>query len=74
MPVAKELAATLFKTEKSRASNNQRIRRGEKKEMETKITPTKCKLCDIEAPQAPEGNAPADVWSTLENKLTQMET
>ncbi len=46
----------------------------EKKEMETKITPTKCKLFDIEAPQAPEGNAPADVWSTLENKLTQMET
>jgi hypothetical protein len=59
-------------TQKDLFGKDQVIR--EKKEMETKITPTKCKLCDIEAPQAPEGNAPADVWSTLENKLTQMET
>ena len=59
---------------RSRASNNQRIRERRKKEMETKITPTECKLCDLKAPQAPEGNVPADVWSTLENKLTQMET
>jgi hypothetical protein len=56
----------------SRASNNQCIR--EKKEMETKVTPTECKICDIEAPQVPEGKLPEDVWSTLENKLTQMET
>jgi hypothetical protein len=42
--------------------------------METKTTPTECKLCDLEAPQAPEGNVPEHVWSTLENKLTQMET
>jgi hypothetical protein len=59
-------------TQKDLFGKDQDIR--EKKEMETKITPTKCKLCDIEAPQAPEGNASADVWSTLENKLTQMET
>ena len=59
-------------TQKDLFGKDQVIR--EKKEMETKITPTKCKLCDIEAPQAPEGNASADVWSTLENKLTQMET
>jgi hypothetical protein len=58
----------------SRASNNQRIRERRKKEMETKTTPTECKLCDLEASQAPEGNVPEDVWSTLENKLTQMET
>jgi hypothetical protein len=31
-------------------------------------------LCDIEASQIPEGNIPEGVWSTLENKLTQMET
>ncbi len=59
-------------TQKDLFGKDQVIR--EKKEMKTKITPTECKLFDIEAPQAPEGNAPADVWSTLENKLTQMET
>jgi len=59
-------------TQKDLFGKDQCIR--EKKEMETKITPTECKLCDIEAPQAPEGNVPEDVWSTLENKLTQMET
>ena len=59
-------------TQKDLFGKDQDIR--EKKEMETKITPTVCKLCDIEAPQVPEGKLPEDVWSTLENKLTQMET
>jgi hypothetical protein len=42
----------------------------EKKEMETKITPMWC----FYVAEFTFCNAPADVWSTLENKLTQMET
>ncbi len=38
------------------------------------VVTEECELCDMEASQIPEGNVPEDVWSTLENKLTQMET